>query len=155
MSQHFLLSAKARTLSLAAIMRMDDDTARATFQAIRWADNGGEPYCPKCECQIVYPIATRHLWKCRDCRYQFSVTSRTIFSSRKLPVRDYLAAIAIFVNAVKGISALQLGGSGSVSGMRLARRLTRGMTSYMMAHHAQSTPPFGIKEAAGAVAVAV
>ena len=29
--------------------------------------------------------------------------------SRKLPIRDYLAAIAIFVNAVKGISALQLG----------------------------------------------
>lgn len=29
--------------------------------------------------------------------------------SRKLPIRDYLAAIAIFVNAVKGVSALQLG----------------------------------------------
>jgi hypothetical protein len=40
---------------------------------------------------------------------QFSVTSGTIFASRKLPIRDYLAAIAIFVNAVKGISALQLG----------------------------------------------
>jgi hypothetical protein len=40
---------------------------------------------------------------------QFSVTSGTIFASRKLPIRDYLAAIAIFVNAAKGISALQLG----------------------------------------------
>jgi ISXO2-like transposase domain len=37
------------------------------------------------------------------------VTSGTIFHSRKLPPRDYLAAIAIFVNAVKGVSALQLG----------------------------------------------
>ena len=43
------------------------------------------------------------------CRYQFSVTSGTIFASRKLPIRDYLLATAIFVNAVKGISALQLG----------------------------------------------
>jgi hypothetical protein len=41
--------------------------------------------------------------------HQFSVTSGTIFASRKLPVRDYLAAICIFVNAVKGVSALQLG----------------------------------------------
>jgi hypothetical protein len=32
----------------------------------------------------------------------------TIFSSRKLPVRDYLLAIAIFVNGAKGYSALQL-----------------------------------------------
>ena len=44
MSQHFLLSAKARTLSLAAVMRMTDEEARATFQAIRWADNDGDPY---------------------------------------------------------------------------------------------------------------
>jgi transposase-like protein len=108
-SQHFLLSAKARTLSLTGIMRMSDDDAHATFQAIRWAGNGGEPFCPRCECQIVYTMGTRRLWKCKDCHHQFSVTSGTIFSSRKLPIRDYLAAIAIFVNAVKGVSALQLG----------------------------------------------
>ena len=39
---------------------------------------------------------------------QFSVTSGTIFASRKLPIRDYLLAIAIFVNGAKGHSALQL-----------------------------------------------
>jgi hypothetical protein len=37
------------------------------------------------------------------------VTSGTIFHSRKLPIRDYLAAVAIFCNNVKGISALALG----------------------------------------------
>ena len=47
MPQHFLLSAKARTLSLKAIMQMTDQDARARFQAIRWADNGGEPFCPR------------------------------------------------------------------------------------------------------------
>ncbi len=36
------------------------------------------------------------------------VTSGTIFASRKLPVRDYLLAIAIFVNGAKGYAALQL-----------------------------------------------
>jgi transposase-like protein len=90
-------------------MRMTDDEAHSRFQAIRWADNGGEPFCPRCECTKVYAFTTRRIWKCRDCLHQFSVTSGTIFASRKLPIRDYLAAIAIFVNAVKGISALQLG----------------------------------------------
>ena len=41
MAQHFLLSAKARTLSLASILRMSDDDAHAAFVAIRFADNGG------------------------------------------------------------------------------------------------------------------
>ncbi|HVC60859.1 MAG TPA: IS1595 family transposase [Acetobacteraceae bacterium] len=109
MAQHFLLSAKARTLSLGAIMRMSDDEAHARFVAIWFASNAGEAFCPRCECTAVYTYAARRIWKCKACNRQFSVTSGTIFSSRKLPIRDYLAAIAIFVNAVKGISALQLG----------------------------------------------
>jgi len=48
-------------------------------------------------------------WRCKDCSHTFSVTSGTIFAFHKLPLRVYLAAIAIFTNAVKGISALQLG----------------------------------------------
>jgi transposase-like protein len=36
------------------------------------------------------------------------VTSGTIFAGRKMPIRDYLLAIAIFVNGAKGHSALQL-----------------------------------------------
>lgn len=40
--------------------------------------------------------------------HQYSVTSGTIFGSRKLAFTDLLAAIVIFANAVKGISALQL-----------------------------------------------
>src|SRR6266700_922474 len=108
MSQHFLLSAAARTLSLASVARMSDEEAHAKFTAIRWADNGGQPYCPKCGCVTVYAYATRKLWKCAACRYQFSVTARTIFADRKLPIRTHLLAIAIFANGAKGHSALQL-----------------------------------------------
>ena len=108
MSQHFLLSAAARTLSLASVARMSDEEAHAKFVAIRWGDNGGAPYCPKCGCVKVYAYATRKLWKCAACRYQFSVTAQTIFADRKLSIRDYLLAIAIFVNGAKGHAALQL-----------------------------------------------
>ncbi len=89
-----------------------DDEAHARFVAIRFADNGGAAFCPRCECTAVYTYAARRIWKCKACNHQFSVTSGTIFASRKLPIRDYLAAMAIFVNAVKGISALQLGALG-------------------------------------------
>ena len=108
MSQHFLLSAAARTLSLAKVMRMSDAAARETFRAIRWASTEGEPVCSKCGCVEAYEIATRQIFKCKGCLAQFSVTSGTIFASRKLPIRDILAAIAIFVNGAKGYSALQL-----------------------------------------------
>lgn len=108
MPQHFLLSVAARTLSLSAVARMSDKEAHARFVAIRWADNEGKPYCPECGCAKVYAYATRKLWKCTACRYQFSVTARTIFADRKMPIRDLLLAVAIFVNGAKGHSALQL-----------------------------------------------
>jgi len=82
--------------------------AAATFQRIRWADNGGEPYCPHCGCLDVGKLATRPVWKCKGCGHQFSVTAGTIFADRKRPIRDYLLAIAIFTNGAKGHSALQL-----------------------------------------------
>lgn len=106
MSQHFLLSAKARTLSLATVLRLSDDEAYATFKGVRWP-NG--VHCPRCGCVEVYEYRTRRIFKCKGCTSQFSVTSETIFASRKLAHRDILAAIAIFVNGAKGISALQLG----------------------------------------------
>jgi transposase-like protein len=106
MSQHFLLSAAARTLSLAKVMRLSDADAYDTFKQVRWEK--GEPVCPQCGGVEPYEITTRKLFKCRACRHQFSVTSGTIFASRKLSHRDILAAIAIFVNGAKGVSALQL-----------------------------------------------
>lgn len=108
MAQHFLLSAKARTLSLAKVMRMSDDEAFETFKSIRWADTEGQPWCPRCGCVAVYTYRARKIFKCKGCHAQFSLTTDTIFASHKLGLRDLLAAIAIFVNGAKGVSALQL-----------------------------------------------
>jgi len=102
MAAHFLLTAKARTLSLASIFRLSDDEAHETFTAIRFADNGGAAFCPRCQCTAVYTYAARRIWKCKACNHQFSVTSGTIFASRKLAIRDYLAATAIFVRLLLG-----------------------------------------------------
>ncbi len=108
MSQHFLLSAKARTLSLKEIYKGGEDKAYETFCNIRWHSTDGEPVCPQCGCIGAYSISTRRKFKCKACHHQYSVTSGTIFASHKLDFTDLLAAIALFVNGAKGMSMLQL-----------------------------------------------
>jgi transposase-like protein len=109
MAQHFLLKAEARRLSIKKIFRMTDDEAFSQFKVFRWKDNGGNPICPKCQNSGKhYFLQTRKIWKCADCESQFSVTSGTVFAYHKLPLQDYLAAMAIYTNGAKGFAALQM-----------------------------------------------
>jgi len=88
---------------------LTDDQAFQLFKEVRWGE-GDEVACPDCgTIRKHYFIRTRKQWRCKDCFHTFSVTSGTIFAFHKLPLRVYLSAIAIYSNAVKGISALQLG----------------------------------------------
>jgi transposase-like protein len=127
MTQHFLLTSAAKTLSLASVARMSDEEAEAVFRKIRWASNGGDPFCPKCGCMIVYDCRRANgtaRWRCKACLHSFSITSGTLFHSRKMPLRAYLLAIAIFCNEVKGKSMLAL-----------SRDLgTHYMTAFVLAH---------------------
>ena len=86
---------------------MGEDAAYGIFCDMRWPETDGEPICPRCGCTESYHISTRRKFKCVACHHQFSVTSGTLFASRKLSFTDLLAAIVIFVNGAKGISALQ------------------------------------------------
>jgi len=105
---HFLLSAKARTLSMREVFAMSDDQAFEAFREVRWGGDG-EPECPACGVVAGHWfLPSRRQWRCRDCGHTFSVTSGTIFAHHKLPLQVYLGAIAIYTNAVKGLSALQL-----------------------------------------------
>lgn len=108
MAQHFLLSAKARTLSLKAIYADGEAKAYETFRKLRWPATKGAPVCPHCGGLNAYEVTTRRRFKCSACGKQFSVTSGTILASRKMSFVDLLAAICIVANAAKGISALQL-----------------------------------------------
>jgi len=108
MAQHYLLSAKARDLSLMKLFNMSEDEAFENFKAVRWSDTNGEPVCPCCgNCNEHYFLKTRKQFRCKECNHTFSVTSGTIFASHKKPLKIYLIAIALFTNAVKSISALQ------------------------------------------------
>lgn len=111
MSQHFLLSRQAKSLSLAQVFRMSDVEVEATFCKVRWPETEGAPVCPNCGGLNAYDCRRPNgapRFRCRACRRDFSITSGTLFASHKLPLRGYLAAIAIFCNEVKGKAALAL-----------------------------------------------
>jgi transposase-like protein len=111
MAQHFLLSKAAKTLSLATVFQMKDGDAEMMLRRIRWADTDGAPVCPHCGGVDAYDcrrLKGAPRFRCRACVKDFTITSGTLFASHKLPLRCYLAAIAIFCNEVKGKSALAI-----------------------------------------------
>jgi transposase-like protein len=111
MAQHFLLSAAARSLSLAKVMRMTDTGVENVFLRLRWPDTDGKPVCPDCGCPTCFTCRRtggQPRWRCTACRHDFSLTSRTLFAWHKLPLRSYLLAVAVFCNEVKGKSMLAL-----------------------------------------------
>src|SRR5580704_11463629 len=111
MSQHFLLSPAAKTLSLAQVFRMSDAEAETMFCRVRWPDTQGKPVCPHCGGLEAYEARRPNgslRFRCKACKKDFTLTAGTLFASHKMPLKAYLAAIAIFMNEVKGKSMLAL-----------------------------------------------
>src|SRR5580692_1757388 len=139
MAQHFLLSAAARSLSAAKIMRMSDSGVENVFLRLRWPATDGKPVCPGCGCMVCYACprpAGQPRWRCKACRSDFSITSGTLFAWHKLPLRTYLLAIAAFCNEVKGKSMLALSRELDVqykTAFVLAHKLREAMASSMKA----------------------
>jgi transposase-like protein len=134
MAQHFLLSSAAKSLTLGQVARMSDEEAERVFARLRWADNGGVPYCPKCGGTTCYASRRKGCvrYQCKACQKDFSLTSGTLFAGRKMPLRSYLMAIAIFINEVKGKSMLAMSRDLSVSyktSFVLAHKLREAMAS--------------------------
>lgn len=98
----------ALALKLDEVLRMTDAEAERVFRRIRWPDTGGLPVCHRCRGIDHYTCKAEPRWKCKGCGYRFSVTSGTLFASRKLPLRDILAAMAILKSGAEKPSALRL-----------------------------------------------
>jgi len=118
-SQHFLASSAAVTLGIFDITDMSDEQAESVFEAIRFAERGGVPFCVWCDCEVVYRITRkvknrktgeereRRLFKCQKCLKQFSVTSGTEFHGRKLSFQKIMLGILLFGNGAFGTAALR------------------------------------------------
>jgi len=94
----------------------DEGEAWKLMESIRWP-NG--PVCPHCghskKHYLLKPrktrqgnISPRRLWKCADCRTQFSVLIGTIFERSHVPLSKWLLAVHMICAAKNGISAHEL-----------------------------------------------
>ncbi|MEL7405303.1 MAG: IS1595 family transposase [Pseudomonadota bacterium] len=106
---------------LSAPYMHDEAAAFEHVEAMLWADG---PVCPHCgvvdKAYRLTGVRTkaskknpegkeRHgLWKCRECRKQFTVRKGTIFEESHLPLHLWLQAIHLMVSSKKGISSHQL-----------------------------------------------
>lgn len=66
--------------------------------------------CPRCGVvdEKHYYLKTRRVWKCRDCKKQFSVKVGTIFEDSPLGLDKWLPAVWLIANCKNGISSYEL-----------------------------------------------
>jgi transposase-like protein len=88
----------------------DDTKAREHLEAIRWPNGAVCPHCGVVDghYQLAGKAHRPGLWKCRDCREQFSVTVGTVFESSKVSLSKWLMAVYLLCSSKKGISSHQL-----------------------------------------------
>lgn len=88
----------------------NDDAARAYLEQLRWPEG---PVCPHCGCvgNSTALQGTKHrtgLYKCKDCRKQYTVTVGTVFEKSKVPLRKWMLATHLMCASKKGMSAHQM-----------------------------------------------
>lgn len=86
------------------------EAARKHLEAIRWPDG---PVCPHCgsvgHSYVLKGKSSRPgVYKCGDCRKQYSVTVGTVFERSKISLHVWLQAVYLLCSSKKGISSHQL-----------------------------------------------
>jgi transposase-like protein len=66
-------------------------------------------YCPHCGSYETYKFKDGRLFKCVDCKKQFTVKVGTIFSDSHIPLQKWFYAVFLNTSLKKGISSIQLG----------------------------------------------
>ena len=116
----------------------NDEKAREYLEALQWP-NG--PVCPHCgSAEKHYRLRGKShrtgLYKCADCRGQFTVTVGTLFERSKIPLHIWFQAIYLLCSSKRGISSQQL-----------HRRLgVTYKTAWFMAHRIRDTMLFQIAD---------
>src|SRR5213595_2531829 len=92
-----------------------DEQCLAFLEKIRWPDG---VRCPICGCDKISTVERKsrsknkrtRLYTCLEptCKTQFSPTSGTLFHDSHLPLSKWFMALALIVDAKKGMSAKQL-----------------------------------------------
>ncbi|SPF32652.1 transposase [Candidatus Sulfotelmatobacter kueseliae] len=89
-----------------AIRYFQDPAVCVEFMAqMRWP-LGVE--CPHCQSKRHSFLRTRRIWKCLECRKQFSAKVGTVFEDSAIPLDKWLTAVWLVVNCKNGISSWEL-----------------------------------------------
>lgn len=91
----------------------NEEAAFAHLEKMIWA---GEPVCVHCGCsgritKVKANPAKRirlGLWRCGDCKSQFTVKVGTVFEHARMPLNKMLQAVYLMTSSKKGVSAHQL-----------------------------------------------
>src|SRR5437867_11133292 len=85
----------------------DEKACREHMEELRW---NGNPVCPFCEKHHPYKLKDGKTYRCknRDCRKDFTVTTRTVFENTKIPLSTWIASTYVLSAHKKGISSHQL-----------------------------------------------
>jgi transposase-like protein len=98
----------------------DDDAAYRYLEGLRWRN---QPVCPHCgsinDHYFLTPqgegrktrtgsVSARRVWKCKDCRKQFSVTTGTIFHGTRVLLRVWLFVLFEMSANKNGIAAREI-----------------------------------------------
>src|SRR5437867_11749143 len=82
-----------------------NEKCRVQLTTLRWPKG---VTCPRCQSKSVSNVIERDQYDCNACRYQFSVTSGTIFHDTHLSLSKWFLAIYLMTESKKGMSALQM-----------------------------------------------
>lgn len=90
-----------------------EEAAFAHLEKIVWADGASCPHCGGVDriTKVKANVAKRireGLWRCGDCKKQFTVKIGTVFEHMRLPLHKALQALYLMTSSKKGISAHQL-----------------------------------------------
>src|SRR4051812_2626424 len=91
----------------------DETKAFEHLERIIWADGRACPHCGGVDriTKVAANPAKRirlGLWRCGDCKKQFTVKVGTVFEHARLPLHKALQAVYLMTSSKKGISAHQL-----------------------------------------------
>ena len=82
-----------------------EDKCRELLVRLRFPEG---PCCLRCKSPVVKLDTDKQLFYCKDCDYQFSVTSGTVFNDSHLPLGKWFLTTHLLCEAKKGMSACQI-----------------------------------------------
>ena len=84
----------------------DEESCIRHLEAIRWPRGVICAFCGSK--RKIYRVTRKHVYKCADCKKQFSVRKDTIFEESRLPLRKWFIAAWLVTSHRKGIPSTQL-----------------------------------------------